>query len=170
MSLSMYQASVPVFLRMLENLDGMLDKGAGHAKTNSIDPGVLLQSRLFPDMFPLIRQVQIATDMCKNGTARLAGAEVLKFEDTEQSFDELRTRIARVRDYIGSFTETQFDGAEARPIKLEMRTGPLSFDGQSYLLNFVLPNFYFHISTAYAILRHDGVELGKRDFLGKADG
>lgn len=169
MSLSMYQASVPVFLRMLENLDGMLDKCVAHAQAKSIDQHVLLHSRLFPDMFPLVRQVQIATDMCKNGTARLAGAEVLKLEDTEQSFDELRTRIARVRKYIGGFTETQFDGAEARPIKLEMRTGPLSFDGQSYLLNFVLPNFYFHISTTYAILRHNGVALGKQDFLGKAD-
>lgn len=167
MTLSMYQASVPVFVRMLDNLDGILTKAEAHAQARGIDPMVLLQSRLYPDMFPLVRQVQVATDMCKGGAARLAGVAVPKHEDTEQSFGELRARVARVRELVSGFTAEQIDGSEDRAITLEMRSGTLSFDGQSYLLKFVLPNFYFHISMAYGILRHSGVELGKMDFMGK---
>lgn len=167
MSLSMYVASVPVFQRMLDNLDGVLDKGAAYAQARAIDPAVLLNSRLSPDMFPLLRQVQIACDMCKGGVARLAGEDVPAWEDREQTFADLKTRIARTREFVSGFAAERFDGAETRNIRLELRAGPLSFTGQGYLLNFVLPNVYFHITTAYAILRHCGVELGKRDFLGK---
>jgi len=167
MSLSMYAVSVPVFQRMLDNLDGVLDKGAAYAQARAIDPAVLLNSRLSPDMFPLLRQVQIACDMCKGGVARLAGADVPAWEDREQTFDDLKARVARTREFVGGFGAERFDDAETRNIRLELRAGPLSFTGQGYLLNFVLPNVYFHITTAYAILRHCGVELGKRDFLGK---
>ncbi len=169
MAISMYQASVPVFLRMLDNLDGLLEKAESHAQNKGFDLTVLLHSRLYPDMFPLLKQVQVAADMCKNGAARLAAVEIPKFEDTEQCFAELHGRIARTHEFIKGLTPDQIDGSEGRAITLEMRAGPLSFDGQSYLLKFVLPNLYFHISTAYAILRHCGVALGKSDFLGKAD-
>ena len=167
MTLSMYQASVPVFARMLDNLDGILAKAEAHAQARGIDPAILAQSRLYPDMFPLVRQVQIATDMCKGGVARLAGVSAPKLEDTEQGLGELRARVAKVREFVGGFSAAQIDGSEDRAITLEMRSGPLSFDGQSYLLKFVLPNVYFHISMTYGILRHCGVELGKMDFTGK---
>lgn len=167
MTLSMYQASAPVFLRALHNLRGVLHKGETHATDRGYDPGMLLQSRLAPDMLPLLRQVQIATDLAKNGCARLAGVEPLAFPDEETTFAELYARIDRAIGYIGTFTPAQIDGSETRAVSLVTRTaGELKFDGQSYLLDFVLPNLFFHCTTAYAILRAGGVALGKADFMG----
>lgn len=167
MTLSMYKASVPVFVHALRQLKHVLRTGEAYAQEKGFEPGVLVQTRLFPDMFPLVRQVQIATDMVKNGVARLAGVDPLKFEDNETSFDELYVRIDRAVDYLGTFGPEQIDGSEGRPITVTTRArGELKFDGQTYLLGFVLPNLYFHAATAYGILRHSGVPLGKADFLG----
>lgn len=169
MSLSMYQASVPVFVRALGNLKHVLQKGEAHASERGIAPEVLLQSRLFPDMFPLLRQVQIATDMCKNGAARLAGTEPVAFPDDETSFAQLYARIDRAIDVLQGFRADQIDGSEGRPVSFMTRAnGEMKFDGQSYLLGFVLPNLYFHSSMAYALLREAGVPLGKTDFIGAA--
>lgn len=165
-TLSMYQASVPVGQRALRNLRQLLVKGEAHAQAQGFDAGVLLQTRLYPDMLPLLRQVQIATDGAKNAAARLAGVEALKFEDDETTFAELYARLDRAIDYLGTFTPEQIDGSEGRAISVPRRNGePLSFDGRTYLLAFVIPNLYFHVATAYAILRHAGVPLGKADFL-----
>lgn len=168
MTLSMYQASVPVFLRALSNLSHVLKKGETHAKAKDVASDVLLQTRLIPDMLPLVKQVQIATDMAKNGTARLAGVDPLKFEDNETSFDQLHARIERAIDYIKSFKPEQIDGSEGRTVTIKTRNGEQSFEGQAYLLHFVLPNLFFHCTTAYNILRLSGAELGKSDFIGKA--
>ena len=166
-TLSMYQATVPVGQRALRNLRQLLAKGEAHAQAQGFDAGVLLQMRLSPDMFPLLRQVQIATDGVKNAAARLAGVEALKFEDNETTFAELQARLDRAIDYLGTFAPGQIDGSEGRAISVPRRNGePLSFDGRTYLLAFVTPNLYFHVATAYAILRHAGVPLGKADFLG----
>ena len=166
MTLSMYQASAPVFLRTLKNLRGVLEKGEHWAKEKEVAPEVLLQTRLTPDMFPLLKQVQIATDLAKNGAARLAGVDPLKFEDDETTFAQLYDRIDRARAYIETFKPEQIDGSEDRTIHLVMRRGEMDFDGQSYLLHFTLPNLLFHCTTAYAIQRQCGVPLGKMDFLG----
>ena len=167
MSLSMYQASAPVFLRALHNLRAVLNKGEAHAIDKGYDPAVLLQTRLIPDMLPLVRQVQIATDMAKNGCARLAGVEPLAFPDDETTFAQLYARIDRALDYIKGFTAAQLDGSETRAVSFMTRNnGEMKFDGQSYLLHFVLPNLFFHSTTAYAILREAGVALGKTDFIG----
>jgi uncharacterized protein len=166
MSLSMYQASVPVFTRTLHNLRAILQKGEAHAQARKIEPSVLLNARLYPDMFPLVRQVQIATDMAKGAAARLAGVEVPRYEDTETRFDELCARIDKTLGFIGQYGALQIDGSEERPITLKTGRGELHFKGQAYLLHFVLPNLYFHSATAYNILRHNGVELGKMDYLG----
>lgn len=168
MSISMYQTSVPVLVRALNNLSGVLAKGAAHAAERNIAPEVLLNTRITPDMFPLIRQVQIATDMSKGAGFRLAGEEPPKMEDNETSFDELQSRIAKVVDMLKALKPEQVDGSEGREIVLKMRSGEQRFSGQDYLLGFVLPNVYFHTTTAYAILRGVGVELGKVDFIGKA--
>jgi hypothetical protein len=166
MSFSLYQASVPVFARALRNLAAILDKGVTFAEAKKIDPSVLLNSRLAPDMFPLTRQVQIACDAAKNGTARLAGLEPPAMPDTETSFQELHERIQKTLGYIESIPADQIDGHEGRAITLKLRSTNVDFTGQSLLLSFTLPNLYFHVTTAYAILRHNGVELGKLDFLG----
>ena len=166
MSLSMYQASVPVLARALTNLRELLKKGHAHVQAKKVGEDILLQSRLYLDMFPLARQVQIATDMAKGAVARLAGVEPMKLEDNETNFDELDARIARVIEYIESFKPEQIDGSEALDIVMQTRNGDLHFKGQPYLLGFVLPNVYFHSTTAYAILRQAGVEIGKKDFLG----
>ena len=166
-TISMHQASVPVFIRELQNLAHVLRKGEAHAKTLDITPEVLLQTRLIPDMLPLVRQVQIATDMAKNGAFRLAGVEPPRFADDETTLDQLFERIDRAITHLRDITEAQVDGSEARPITLTMRDDTkLHFDGRGYLLGFVLPNLYFHVSMAYAILRQAGVTLGKNDFLG----
>lgn len=167
MSISMYQTAVPVFVRALGNLKHVLQLGHAHAKEKKVEDSVMLQSRLIADMLPLVKQVQIATDMAKNGVARLAGVDPLKFEDNETSFDELYSRIDRAVDYIKSFKAEQIDGSETRAITLQMRSGEVKFEGQAYLLHFVLPNMFFHCTTAYNILRVAGANIGKNDFLGK---
>jgi hypothetical protein len=163
----MYQACVPPLLRTLGNLAGILEKAAAHAEARKIDPAVLIGGRLYPDMFPLARQVQIATDNAKGCAARLAGLDPPRFDDTETTFPELIARVRKTADFLATFKPEQIDGSEARTITLVMRHGTLTFPGQTYLLTYALPNFYFHATTAYAILRHNGVELGKQDFLGK---
>ena len=166
MSLSMYQASVTVFTRTLTALSALLDKAAADAEARGIDPSVLVGARLAPDMFALARQVQIAVDTARNATANLAGVTPPSHPDTETTFPELQARIATVLAYLKSFKPEQFEGAETRTVVMKMRTGDLSFAGADYLLGFALPNLYFHAATAYDILRHNGVALGKRDFLG----
>jgi uncharacterized protein len=166
MTISMYEASVPVLLRGLGTLDVILGKAAAHAEARKFDPAVLVGARLYPDMFPLSRQVQICSDTAKGGAARLAGVEVPKYEDTETTIPELRARIDKTMAFLRTLERRQFDGSEDRDIALQMRTETRHFKGQPYLLGFVLPNFYFHSTTTYAILRHNGVELGKGDFLG----
>jgi hypothetical protein len=165
--ISMYTQSIPVLQRALGNLAQILRKAQAHAEAHQIDPQVLLQSRLYPDMFALTRQVQIATDTAKGCAARLAGEEPPSFADTESSFDELQARIARTLDYLGGFRPEQIEGTEQREVTLKLRSGPMHFSGLGYLNGFVLPNVYFHVTTAYAILRHNGVEIGKADYLGK---
>jgi len=169
MAISMYQSSAPVLTRMLTNLSAILDKAAAHAASRKIDPAVLLGTRLFPDMFSLAKQVQLACDFAKGAAARLAGVEPPKFPDEEKTFDELKARIARTIDYVKEFKPAQIDGSEARAVALTAAGQTYNFKGQGYLLNMVLPNFYFHVTTAYAILRHCGVYIGKRDFLGPLD-
>ena len=167
MPLSMYQASVPVFVRGLEGLSAILAKAAAHAETKAIEPGVFINARLAPDMFPLSRQVQIASDAAKGCVARLAAVEVPSYPDTETTFLELQERIAKTAAFAKGFTPAQIDGSEERTVTLKMRSGDLTFRGQDYLLKVALPNFFFHVTTTYAILRHNGVELGKMDYLGK---
>ncbi len=166
MTISMYTASVPRFANVLKNLSEILTKGERYAIDRKFDPAVLLGARLFPDMFPLTRQVQIACDGVKGGAARLAGIEVPKHEDIETTFAELQQRIARVVAFIESIPAEKIDGSEERRIVLTLRGEEIGFSGLQYLMGYVLPNFYFHVVTTYNILRHNGVELGKRDFLG----
>ncbi len=166
MPLSMYQASVPVFAHVLGVLSKILDKGAAYAEARKIEPPVLIQARLAPDMLPLSSQVQIASDMAMRGAARLAGVEFPSNPDTETTFPELQARVEKTLRYLDGLSAKQIDGSEDKPITIKMRDGELAFTGQSYLLSFVLPNLYFHVTAAYLILRHNGVELGKKDFLG----
>ena len=167
MSISMYDACAPRFASMLRNLDAILGKAQAHAAAKKIDPAVLMSARLFPDMLPFVKQVQIATDHAKGAVARLAGVEVPRFEDTEQSFDELRARLAKTIAFVESFSAEQFDGSEDRDISLRAGGKDLAFKGMPYLIGYAIPNFYFHLVTAYNILRHNGVEIGKGDYLGK---
>jgi len=169
MSISLYDASVPVFRQMLGSLSAVLGKGAAQAAARGFDPAVLLHARLYPDMFPLVRQVQIACDTAKNGVARIAGVEAPRHADNDQSIEELQARIATVLEYIEGIGRERIDGQEAREVTVPLRDSSLRFEAQHYLLHWALPNFYFHVATAYDILRHNGVELGKRDFLGKFD-
>jgi len=168
MTLSMYQAAVPVFVRALGNLKHVLQKGAEHAKAKNVTDEVLLQTRLIPDMLPLVKQVQIAADMATRGTARLAGVEPKSFEDNETTLEQLYSRIDNAIEYIKTFKPEQIDGSEARSIVLKMRTGEMTFEGQAYLLGFAIPNVFFHCTTAYNILREAGTEIGKNDFIGQA--
>ena len=163
----MYQASVPVFIRMLKNLAAILAKGATYAEAKKIEPTVLINSRLYPDMFPLARQIQIASDVAKGCGARLAGLEPPKFEDNEATFPELFARIDNTVAYLETLKPEQIDGSEHRTITLQIRNQTMTFLGMPFLLNFALPNFYFHVTTAYDILRHCGIEIGKQDFIGK---
>jgi hypothetical protein len=162
----MYEASGPRFVSMLRNLDAILAKAQAYAVAKKIDPAVLIDARLFPGMLPFVKQVQIATDHAKGAVARLAGVEVPKFEDTEQSFDDLRARLAKTIAFVESVSAAQVDGAEEREIALRVGGQDLTFKGMSYLLGFAIPNFYFHLVTAYNILRHNGLEIGKRDYIG----
>lgn len=166
MSVSMYQASVPVFLAMLESLSNILAKAEADAVERKIDPNVFLSARLAPDMFALSRQVQIATDHAKGAPSRLAGRDVPKYEDNETSFGELQARIHKTCDYLKTFKSEEFDGAEDRAIEIKGGGRIFSFNGAQYLLRYAMPNFYFHVTTAYDILRHNGVDLHKRDFIG----
>jgi hypothetical protein len=166
MPLTMYQASAPRFANTLRNLSTILDKAQAHVEAKKLDPAALTQARLFPDMFPLVRQVQIACDTAKGAVARLAGLEVPKHEDTEQTFAELKARIAKTVDFVESAKPAQLDGAEEKEITLKMRSGDVKYKGLQYLLGHAYPNFYFHVTTAYNILRHNGVEIGKKDYIG----
>jgi hypothetical protein len=167
MTLSMYQASVPVFARMLENLSAILAKGAAHAESKKIEPAIFINARLAPDMFPFARQVQIASDAAKGCVARLAGAEVPSYPDVESTFPELNERVAKTIGFVKGFTAPQIDGSEERTVTLKLRGEETKFRGQDYLFRLALPNFFFHVTTAYAILRHNGVDVGKTDYLGK---
>jgi uncharacterized protein len=163
----MYQASVPVLVQFLTSLSAVLDKAAAHAEAKNIDPAVLLNTRLYPDMFPLMRQVRAATDHAVNAGGRLAGAELPTFANTEASIPELKERIAKAIEFLKGLKAGDIDGSEDQEIKITFPSGATrEFTGQTFLLNQTLPNFYFHCTTAYDILRHCGVELGKRDFMG----
>jgi hypothetical protein len=162
----MYQASAPRFVNTLRNLSAILDKAQAHAEGRKIDPAALINFRLYPDMFPLKRQVQTACDTAKAAVARLAGVDVPKHEDKEETFAELKARIAKTVDYIQSLKPAQIDGSEEKDIHLKLGGREIDFKGMQYLLGQALPNFYFHVTTAYDILRHNGVELAKRDYIG----
>jgi uncharacterized protein len=163
----MYQASAPRFANMLRNLSALIEKADAHCAAKKIDPAAITTFRLYPDMFPFARQVQIACDTAKGAVARLAGVEIPKHEDVEQTFAELKSRIAKTLDFVESVAAAKIDGSEDKEIVLPMRSGERRFKGLQYLLGFAYPNFYFHVTTAYDILRHNGVEIGKTDFIGK---
>ncbi len=167
MPISMYQASAPRFANMLRNLSAIIEKAEAHCAAKKIEPSVLTTYRLFPDMFPFTRQVQIACDTAKGAVARLAGVEIPKHEDTEQTFAELKARIAKTIDFVESVSAAKVDGSDDKEIVLQMRSGERRFKGMQYLLGHAYPNFYFHVTTAYNILRHNGVDVGKGDYIGK---
>jgi hypothetical protein len=168
MSLSIHEAVVPVLVRALQVLQGVIEKGRVHAETEKFDPSVLLAQRLYPDMFPLSRQIQAVSDQCKGCLARLAGVEPPKYPDTEATFAELHERLEKTVKYVQSFDAGKLEAADKGPIELKFPNGSLTFKtGWDYYLAFVLPNVYFHSATAYDILRHCGVKLGKMDFMGK---
>ena len=167
MKISMYQASIPVSIRALNNLSAILKKGEAYAETRKFDTGILFNARLAPDMFPLSRQIQIAADIAKGGGARLAGMEPPKFEDDETVYADLYRRIDKTIAFLQSLAADQIDGTEDKEITLKLRDTSVTFNGLTYLLGFVLPNVYFHVTTAYDILRHNGVDIGKQDYIGK---
>ena len=166
MAISMHSASVPIFVRMLGNLTTWLDKAESHAAARKFDTSVYLSARIAPDMLPFTNQIQIACDAVKFGIARLSGVEAPKFADDEASLADLRTRVRKTIDFIQSVPAAQIDGTEAKDVVVPRRDGSMTLKGETYLKTFVLPNFFFHVTTAYALLRHNGVELGKADFLG----
>ncbi len=166
MSVNAYQATVPAFVQILTALSAILKKAVAHAETKKIDPAVFVNARIAPDMFPLSRQIQIATDHAKGASARLAGVDVPSYADTETTFDELQARIAKTLDFVKGLKQAQFDGGFDRDVTLTIAGQKMTWKGNVYLHQFALPNFYFHATAAYAILRHNGVEVGKRDFLG----
>jgi hypothetical protein len=162
----MYDASVPALLQGLKGLNTVLAKAQAHAEARKIEPAVLLQARLYPDMFPLARQVQIATDFAKGAAGRLAGAELPVYEDTETSFGDLQARVAKAAAFIEGLSPAAFEGSDTREVSLKRRGETVTFTGRDYLLDQAQPNFWFHVTTAYAILRHNGVELSKSDYMG----
>lgn len=166
MSLTMHDAAFPPVLRTLKAFDAILDRAAVHCEARKIDPAALLAYRIAPDMFDFKRQIQIMSDQAKGMAARLAGVEVPKYEDTETTIDELKARIGKTADFLASFAADRFEGSESREIVMKLRGGERRFTGRDYVFGFVLPNFYFHATTAYDILRHAGLELSKMDFLG----
>ncbi len=170
MSITMYQASVPVFVQFLKGLSGVLDKAEAHCTAKKSDPLAFTSARLIADMFPLARQVQIACDFAKGVTARLAGVDVPAWEDGEKSIPELKARIAKTIAFVEGFKPADIDGTEGREITLKVGGNPMTFKGQAYLLMFGMPNFYFHAAAAYSILRANGVDIGKRDFMGPVPG
>ena len=166
-TISMHSASAPICLQMLGNLRVLLDKAEAYAATRKFDPANYLGLRLAPDMLPFTRQIQIASDSAKGAMARLSGTEIPKWEDNEASFADLRARIDKTIEYVKSFAPEQIDGSEGREVTIPVRQGdPLKFSGERFLKHYALPNFFFHVTTAYALLRHAGVDIGKRDFLG----
>jgi hypothetical protein len=166
MTLNMHTASVPIFVRMLGNVTSWLDKAEAHATAKKFEPSVYLTARLAPDMLPLPQQIQIACDAAKFCVARLAGVEAPPFADDEKTLADLRQRLRKTVDYLQSVPGSQIVGSDAKEISVPRRTGPITMSGEAYLKHFALPNFFFHVTTAYALLRHNGVELGKMDFLG----
>ena len=166
MTISMYQASVPRLVNSLNNLINILDKAQAHVDAKKIDPAALIDFRLYPDMLSFRRQVQIASDTAKGVMARLAGIEIPAYEDNERTFEELKARVAKTVAFVQSFTPAQIDGTEEKEIKFSIKEWNFEFVGEQYLLTWVTPNFYFHVTTAYDILRHKGVEIGKMDYLG----
>jgi hypothetical protein len=162
----MHTASVAQFAQMLNNMKAWFDKAEAHADAKKFDTAVYLTMRLAPDMLPLARQVQMASDSAKFAVARLTGSEAPKFEDNETTLAELRTRVQRTIDYILSVPAAQFDGTDTKEVTLPRRDGPITFEGETYLRRFALPNFFFHVTTTYALFRHAGVDVGKSDFLG----
>ncbi|NML61904.1 DUF1993 domain-containing protein [Massilia sp. RP-1-19] len=166
MSFSMYEASVPVFTQILNSLAAIIDKAETHTNGKNIEPAALLQARLYPDMFPFARQVQVATDFAKSCSARLAGVEVPRYEDTEKSFADLRERIARTLAFINDLPRAAIEESAQRDIVTGSGANVREFKGQVYLVHYAMPHFYFHATTAYALLRHNGVEIGKKDFIG----
>ena len=166
MTISMYQASVPAFVHTLNQLSAILDKAEAYAAAKKIDPAVLVNARLYPDMFPLSRQVQIACDFAKGTSARLAGKDVPSWPDEEATFAGLKVRIAKTIAFVEGFKAADIEGSEERDITMKIGPRSVSFKGQPYLVYFSLPNFYFHASTAYAILRHNGLDIGKLDLIG----
>jgi uncharacterized protein len=166
MSLSLYEASIPAFIHMLGNLSAILNKVEAHAEAKKIDHAIFINARLAPDMYPLSRQIQIATDIVKGCAARLSGVDVPSYEDNETTFADLHARIAKTVVFLQSVDAEQINHSEERIVMLKLRGHDVSFLAKPYLFNFVMPNFYFHITTAYAILRHNGVELGKMDYMG----
>ena len=166
MTLSMYSASIPVFKQILTSLSAILDKAETHVSEKKIDPNALLQFRLFPDMLPFVRQIQIAADFAKGAAARLAGVAVPPYEDNEQSFAELKARIAKTLAFIELLPQASIEGSCERAITTGSGEKTKHFTGQTYLLHYALPHFYFHTTTAYAILRHNGIDIGKKDFIG----
>jgi uncharacterized protein len=167
MTIDMYQSSTPVFVRLLGNLSAILDKASAHAEAKNIDPSVFINARLAPDMHPLSKQVQIATDVAKACAARLAGIAVPSYEHNDTTLADLQARIANATAFLQSVSAVHINGSEERTIAFKLWGNEVSFLGLPYLLNFVLPNVYFHVTTAYAILRHNGVDIGKMDYLGK---
>ncbi len=167
MTISMHSASVPVFVRMLANADAWLDKAEAYATERKFEPQVFMTARLAPDMLPLPKQIQIACDGAKFCVARLAGIDGPKFEDTESSLQELRARMKKTSEFVQSVSSAQIDGTDAKDISVPSRNGAMVMKGEAYLKHFVLPNFFFHMTTTYALLRHNGVQLGKMDFLGQ---
>ena len=165
--MSFYDATVPAFLQILGSLSGLLTKAEAHCEAKKIQPEVLLSARLYPDMLPLTKQIQIASDFAAKSCARLTGSEVPTTPDTEKTFEELRQRLAKTVDYVKTFKPAQFDGADTRDVTFPIGpTNTLTLKGRQFVNNFAFPNFYFHAATAHGILRHNGVEIGKRDFLG----
>ena len=165
MAISVHAQSVLALAHGLRALESLISKTRAHAAASGYDVNVLCGTRLFPDMLPFARQVMIATDMAKGAAARLAGAEVPKWEDTETTMEELDARISKALDFLASFTPAQYEGAESRAIEIKTPSRSYHFTGQEYLVKWALPNFYFHLTTAYNLLRHNGVPLGKMDFL-----
>ena len=166
MTISIFDQTVSALSRMLLNLDRIVTKAEEYAKERNIDPAVLLQARLYPDMLPFVSQVRIATDTAKGAAARLSGTELPKWPDDEVTFEDVHARIRKALDYLATFKPEQFEGAEDKPIEMKFPNRTLNFSGRDYVLGFVLPNFYFHVTTAYDILRHNGLPVGKLDYLG----
>lgn len=169
MSISVFDQVIVPLKRMLGNLDSIVTRAEQYATNKDIDPGVLIQARLRPDMLPFVAQIRIATDTAKGAAARLSGSEVPKWADDEETFADVHERIGKAIDYLGTMKPEQFEGAEKRNIELKLGPRTAKFVGTDYITGFVVPNFYFHVTTAYAILRHNGVELGKSDYLGGLD-